>query len=118
MHAILGSIYHPSLYSVSMVKEELLYQIRSLTKQTQASPVVMAAARWFIIEGRMETCAVCEKLTLPQVSSLLWILQLLQERKRRLKICVIGFQGKVNHLYQGPSDGYYTRKHFRVSGLT
>lgn len=47
----------------------------------QASPVVIAAARWFIIKDGIGTCAVCEKVTLPQLSSFLWILQLLWENK-------------------------------------
>lgn len=62
-------------------KKEILYQIWSLTKQTPASPVMMADARWFIIEGRREMCSLWKKLTLPQVSPLLWIFQCPQEKK-------------------------------------
>lgn len=51
----------------------------------QASPVVMAAARWFIIKDGIGTCAVCEKVTLPQLSFFLWILQLLWEKKKKNK---------------------------------
>lgn len=83
MYAILGSIYHSLLYSASMVKKkELLYQIWSLTKQTQASPLVMAVAEWFIIEGRMESSAVCEKF---DTSSFLFygFFQLLHKREKK-----------------------------------
>lgn len=52
IYTILGCFYHPSLYNVSTVKKKKRGIVPDLV-----SPVVMAAARWFIIEGTMEMCS-------------------------------------------------------------
>lgn len=106
-------------------KKEVLYQIWSLTKQKQASPVVMAAAGWFIIEGRMKMCSLWKNWHFLKCLLSCGFFNFLRKRNKSLKNLSnvwafrrrSDFHNKVPAVatrLESSSDCFELAKHFRI----